>query len=331
MMTIVIAGLAAASLAELGRMAVLRAGASRDAARAWLLAEATLTDVVAAVDAGTTLTPLLAHPPALGATPAGWSAAVAVTDDADDTPNDPHTDRNGRVRVLVTVLGPPPVRRRLQADVGRGAASWRAAVVLGGSVTDLTPAFAVDGRDYRMGAGCQTLAGTADRFGLSLPAAATLPAPRAGQIVGAAADPSVSRAAAPDLSALATTPGATHLAAGLAAGALGTTAAPRATVVDGDATVTASAAGAGLLYVRGRLRITGTLDFVGIVAASGGMIVDVSGRATVCGGVWAATDPALGVAGAGWVRLSSEAIDLAARVAPVPARARIIAMRELFQ
>jgi hypothetical protein len=50
----------------------------------------------------------------------------------------------------------------------------------------------------------------------------------------------------------------------------------------------------------------------------------------VCGGLWAAGDPSLEARGAGTVRASAEALRAAATVARLPARPRVVAMRELF-
>jgi hypothetical protein len=331
-MALLVAGAAAASLAELGRLAVLRAAAARDATRAWYLAETALADVVSTVEPGTTFTGLLTQPPAPAHAPAGWSYAVTVDDDVDETPNDPATDQNGRVRLRISALGPSPTRRRLEAVLARTAPFWPAAVVLGGGVRDLTPDFVMDGRNYRMSGDCETVEGAAeDRLGLTLPVGSALPSTRDGQIIGTMPFPSVLRAEPPDLTGLATASGATHRPGGVIAGVLGTVDAPHFTVIDGDAVIDATVSGAGALFVAGRLRVAGRLDFVGVVAAAGGAVVDASGTVAVCGGLWAQGDPALVVDGLGRVRASSDAMTLAAGVAPLPARARVAAVRELFQ
>jgi hypothetical protein len=136
--------------------------------------------------------------------------------------------------------------------------------------------------------------------------------------------------APPDLTPLADAAGATPHPAGNLAGTLGTTAAPRFTVVHGDAEVTTVASGAGVLYVTGRLAIRGRLEFTGVVAAAAGVDVAASGHLAVCGAVWAGGVPALAVRGQGAVRSSAAAITAASRVAPLPARAAVIAARELF-
>ncbi len=63
-MILLLAGIAAAALAELGRLAAARARLGRDGTRAWFLAEAGLADVVAAFEPATTFTAALGAEPA---------------------------------------------------------------------------------------------------------------------------------------------------------------------------------------------------------------------------------------------------------------------------
>jgi hypothetical protein len=150
------------------------------------------------------------------------------------------------------------------------------------------------------------------------------------QIDGVGGPPSITRRNAPDLTPLATGAGAVHVAPAFIPTALGTEATPQLTVVDGDAEVAAASSGAGTLYATGHLRISGRLDFTGVVAAANGVEVTATGELEICGALWAAGAPALDARGVGLVHASGDAIALAARVAPLPARARVLAVRELF-
>lgn len=140
--------------------------------------------------------------------------------------------------------------------------------------------------------------------------------------------PSVRRGPAPDLTEVAAASSATRLAAGRLGATLGDTATPRFTIVNGDAGAETVTSGAGALYVTGRLRISGQLDFRGLVAAAGGVELVAGGTLRLCGGLWAGGSPALDARGTGFVRASAGALRAARAVAPLPALARVIATRE---
>ena len=120
------------------------------------------------------------------------------------------------------------------------------------------------------------------------------------------------------------------MSAGVIAGEFGTTAAPQLTTVAGDAVVSDTASGAGVLYTAGQLQISGALRYTGVLAAAGGVRLTATGELHVCGVLWAGGEPALEARGRGAVHASADAIAWAARVASLPARARIAAARELF-
>lgn len=328
---VALAGVVATGLAELGRRAVARAGVERDGIRAWFLAEAGLTDTVAALPAGRTFDAALAAmpdpPPATGA---AWTYAVGVVDDDDDDPTDDLADVNARVIVRVSAYGPAPVRRRLEAVIGRRPDPLLpGAATLAGPLAAMTPDFSLDGRDFDVGNGCVTETGARDRAGLSLPEGAGMPMlADPAQVRGRGDTPSVARGAAPDLAEVAASDTADTVATGSLPASLGDVAAPRFTRIDGDAEADGASSGAGVLYVAGRLRVTGRLDFRGLVAAAGGVEIVPGGTLAVCGGLWAAGTPALDAGGAGTVRASAAALRLAATVAPLPAAARVIAVRE---
>ncbi|MCC6766126.1 MAG: hypothetical protein IT293_15820 [Deltaproteobacteria bacterium] len=326
-----LAGIVASGLAELGRRALARARLDRDGVRAWYLAEAGLADVTAGLPPGHAFTDALAttpaSPPASGA---AWTWGEGLADDADETPPDDTRDGNARVILRVNAFGPPPVRRRLEALIGRERAPLQpGALSLTGDLGSLTPDFSLDGRDFDMASGCTAPGPGPARPGLALPEGAGLPLlAHPERIVGRGAAPSITRREAPSFAEVEGDARATRLAAGALPAALGDPAAPRFTVVDGDAVADQPTAGVGALYVAGRLRIASRLAFTGVLAAAGGIDVAPGATLEVCGGAWAAGAPALAVDGAGFVRASDAALRLAATLAPLPARARIVAVRE---
>lgn len=330
-MILLLAGVTAMALGELGRLAMTRARLDRDGARAWFLAEAGLADTVAALPAGTSYTASLARGTSRVDAGDRWGYATTFLDDHDETPDDPAIDRNARVRLRVVATGPAPVRRRLEALLGRASLPfWPAAVVLTGGVNELTQAFTVDGRDYVMSDACESTGPGRERFALALPSGARRPLAQIGQLLGHGSDPSMIALEDLSLESLAHAAGATHRARGALAGAFGTSALPAFSIVDGDATVDGSVTGAGVLFIDGRLEITGRIDFTGVLAARAGVTVGDVGTLFVCGGLWAGSDPALAVRGHGRVRGSDEALLTAMRVVPLPAAPRVVAVRELF-
>lgn len=324
-----LAGILATGLAELGRAALARARTDRDGLGAWYLAEAGLADAVAALPPGHVFTAALAeHPgPPLALGTAG-TYALGFLDDADDSPRDDMRDRNARVVLSVHAFGTAPVRRRLEAVIVRENAPFQpGAATLAGDVRSLTPDFSLDGRDFDMASGCTVLGTAVPRPGLSVPDGASLPLFAPGGVVGRDPSPSIAYGDAPAYAEVAAAP-ATALAPGPLPALVGSPAAPRFTRVVGDASVDAPASGGGVLYVTGRLRIASRLAFTGLVAAAGGIEVAPGARLEVCGGIHAGGTPALDVYGTGFVRASDAALRLAATLAPLPARARVAAVRE---
>jgi hypothetical protein len=332
LLAMALAGGAAVVFAELARTTLVRARVDRDGVTAWYVAEAGLAETVAGLQAGGTFSADLASH--AGAPPAAAAGGYAVTfaDDRDETPDNPLVDRNQRIVVRIGAAGPAPVQRRLEAVVGREPEPFLpGAAILAGGVSNLTGDFRLDGHDGAMETGC-TMAGSGRmRAGISLPESAAVPAlDHPEQVAGVGGIPSVTRERAPDLTSLATSPGAVQLAPGSLPASLGTSTAPQLSVVAGDTSIDGAVSGAGILYASGRVRITGTLDFTGIVAAAGGVEVATGAQLRVCGALWAAGTPALDARGGGIVRTSADAIAMAGRLAPLPARARVVAARELF-
>jgi hypothetical protein len=329
-LAVALAGLMAAAFAQLGRTALIRAQLDHAGVRAWFLAEAGLADTFAALEPGGSFDTELAAPAVAASGP--WTYEAVFTDDEDEAPADPEHDANQRVLVRITSFGPPPVRRALEAVIGREPRPFLpAAATLAGGVRDLTTDFSLDGRDYDVSSGCAVGSGMAPRAGLALPEDLPLPSSYApAQIAGEGDAPSIRRSVAPDLTPIAGDASAERHTAGALAGVLGSLSTPRFVVVEGDALVDGAAVGAGMLYVAGRLSVRGTFAFTGVVAAEEGVEVTSGASLDVCGALWAAGDPALDVRGAGAVRASTDAIALADRLAPLPARAAIMATKELL-
>ncbi|TMA82502.1 MAG: hypothetical protein E6J72_02625 [Deltaproteobacteria bacterium] len=332
LLAMVLAGGAAVLFAELARTTLVRARVDRDGVAAWYLAEAGLAETVAALPAGGTFSADLAAHAGTPPAPIAGGYAATLADDHDDTPDDPLVDRNQRMLVRIVAAGPPPVERRLEAVVGREPAPFfPGAATLAGGVSNLTGDFRLDGHDGAMDTGCMMPGSGRTRAGMSLPDGAALPVlEHPEQVSGIGGTPSVTRERPPDLTALASSAGAVRPAPTAMPVTLGTTAAPQVTVVDGDAAIDGTTSGAGILYVSGHVRVTGTLDFAGVVAAAGGVEIATTGQLRICGALWAAGTTALDARGAGAVRASTDAIAMAARLAPLPARAQVLAVRELF-
>ncbi|MEO7436251.1 MAG: hypothetical protein ABI080_12280, partial [Candidatus Binatia bacterium] len=210
-----LAGILATSLAELGRLTIDRARVSRDGARAWFLAEAGLAETVAELPAGRAFTTALRdHPAPVAASGAAWTYAIGFLDDADDRPDDRTADVNARVTLRVSAFGPAPVRRRLEAVIGRNIDPIvPGALTSNGDARTLTPEFLLDGRDFDMSSRCTLASSAAPRAGLALPDGATLPLlADPEQIRGRGDAPSITREPAPDFDEVATALGATHVA-----------------------------------------------------------------------------------------------------------------------
>jgi hypothetical protein len=67
---------------------------------------------------------------------------------------------------------------------------------------------------------------------------------------------------------------------------LGTPETPQMSVVEGDANISGSLRGNGVLVVRGTLHITGTLEFTGLVIALNGILFEPTGNVKIAGALW---------------------------------------------
>lgn len=330
---LLLAGVTAAALAELGRLSLQRARIGRDGVATWFLAEAGLAETIAEIAPGSHFSELLAAAPGpLVESGVPGHYAIAVFDDLDDDPADPAHDANGRVWLRLAAFGPPPTRRRLEAVLERDLdALFPGAATLAGDLGELAVGFSLDGRDADAASGCTTGTSRPDRFGLAIPRESLLPPLELpARINGREPLPSIGRVSPPDLTSLATSETADRLVAGPLPAMLGHATIPRFSLVDGDALATGETNGGGLLYVSGRLVVSGSLVFTGIVVAAGGIEVTSSGHLGICGAAWAAGSPALAAHGSGSIRVASETIRTAARLAPLPALARAVAIAERF-
>lgn len=330
---LLLAGMMAAALAELGRLSLQRARIGRDGVGAWFLAEAGLAETIAEIEPASHFNDLLAAAPGpLAESGAPGRYAIAVSDDVDDDPDDPTHDANGRVWLRLAAFGPPPIRRRLEAVLERDFdALFPGAVTLAGDLGELAVGFSLDGRDADAASGCTTGTSRPDRFGLAIPRESALPPLELPErINGRYPLPSIGRVSPADLTSLATSEAADRLVPGPLPSLLGDAASPRFSLVGGDALATGETTGGGLLYVSGRLVVSGSFVFTGVVVAAGGIEVTSSGHLDICGGVWAAGSPALATHGSGSIRVASDTIRTAARLAPLPARARAGAIAERF-
>jgi hypothetical protein len=97
---------------------------------------------------------------------------------------------------------------------------------------------------------------------------------------------------------------------------------PERYVVPGDLTIVTAGAGAGLLYVDGRLDIRANCAFSGIVAARGGVGVASGVTFRIAGGVWVGS-PAFDVSGDAVVRHDRAALDAAEALLPFPRLATV--------
>jgi hypothetical protein len=93
-------------------------------------------------------------------------------------------------------------------------------------------------------------------------------------------------------------------------------------MVPGDLVIATPGAGAGILYVDGRLDIQADFAFSGIVAVRGGVHVASGVGVRVAGGLWLGL-PAFDVDGDVLVRHDRAALDAAAALFPLPRRAAI--------
>ena len=330
---IALAGVLTTTLTDLGRLALRRARLDRDGVRAWFVAEAGLAETAATLPAGHAFTDALRAAPAPPA-PAGapWTYALGFLDDGDEHPNDATTDVNARVILRVNAFGPGA---RPAPSRGRPRPPCRPAPARGPHVGRRRP-----DPDCRFSAGWPRLRHEQrlhDRGSGRIPAPACrsrtepgCPCSRAPSRSSAAAtSPSIERHAAPVLRRGRERRGTRAIwRPGSLAPSLGTVASPRFVVVDGDAVADAATSGAGALFVAGRLRVSGRLAFTGSLAAAGGIEVAPGASLEVCGGVFAAGPSAFDARGTGFVRASSTALRMAATLAPLPARARVLAVRE---
>lgn len=98
---------------------------------------------------------------------------------------------------------------------------------------------------------------------------------------------------------------------------MGSPAAPRLSVVESDLLVTGSISGAGVLFIGGSLRISGSLHFDGLVIVMAGVDIGVGAEIQMSGALWqaSASEPIV-LAGRGALQYSPSSLVLAETVAP---------------
>jgi hypothetical protein len=114
----------------------------------------------------------------------------------------------------------------------------------------------------------------------------------AGRLVGSGDTPSIATSSAINVQTyadrFAAQPACVHLSALGDTAVLGTPGTPQISLVEGDAVISESdqLSGSGVLVVRGTLHVTGTLKFTGLIIALNGILLELSGKATITGALW---------------------------------------------
>jgi hypothetical protein len=236
----------------------------------------------------------------------------------------------GGVRILSTAMGPGATSKVVEALLTLDPLPFTpASAYLEGDATmfDLgTEGFLLSGLDHAIDDPPDAPQGPSGPVAaLSTPDAAIGATLRsrlggyAAQLPGAGVAPSVASADAIDVVAYATglqvRPERTLLPPLTvnAGTVLGTESVPQLSVVAGDCDVADDLTGGGILVVQGMLRVTGTMRFVGLVVALGGVVFEASSHVELVGALWhgAGNDPRLQFQGTGAVAYSSAALALA--------------------
>ncbi len=312
LVVVLVATLLGAAVADVARLELVLAQSRRTLGRGLAAADACLARVVAALPAGWDQASALAGPDAIAGTADDGLVAAPAGCTAVLTPGP-----LGALRPFVDVAATVPGGgRRLRALVAPRRDPTPAAVwATGSALGTVSGRLAIDGVDP----GRPDLA--------PLPAIATPDDPAAVDAwLAATAGATVSATPRP---AWTPSPPMVAIASRLvAAGALsGFTPAvamppPTLAVVAGDATIATPGAGAGVLYVDGRLDITADFAFNGVVAARGGVHVASGVHVQIAGSLWLGT-PAFDVAGDVAVRHDRAALDAADAVFRLPRPATV--------
>ena len=256
---------------------------------------------------------------------------VAATDDLGDPDPSPMTDGNRRIRLTTRCEGPGGSVRRLEWTVGRAVGPFApAALYLERADVQVTAPVTLDGRDHLLGdapgfpTGSDSAVPAVASPGLSEP----LPLPPDivdgdGSAVAMVPVPGIDM---PALGSLAVG-GAPPLVAGVLEGPLPT----GLHFVVGDARVVGATTGEGLLIVDGDLTVDATLDYAGVVMVRGALRIGADGHLVVRGSLWLegrTPDRALSAAGPLTVLYSKEGVAGADGVLALPRRAVALAQRD---
>ncbi len=109
----------------------------------------------------------------------------------------------------------------------------------------------------------------------------------------------------------------THLSSPTAPARMGDGTVPQLSVVESDLLVTSSSTGAGVLVVGGNLRISGSLQFDGLVIVMGGIDLAAGAEIRMSGALWqASSSEPIVLAGRGTLEYSPSSLAIADAVAP---------------
>ncbi|MGH7896008.1 MAG: hypothetical protein ACREQL_15155 [Candidatus Binatia bacterium] len=321
LLTLLVATLVSATVAELARTELGVARDRRIAAEALTTADACVAAVAATLPAGWDYVSVLAGPDGVAGTSDDGIVAAPPGCSARLTPG-PGGARRPYLDAVVTV---PGGGRAVRAILARAvhpptpSVLWaRDAASLGG----VSGALALDGVDARR------------------PEASPLPGIASGAdptLADAwlAANPSVTLAAATGTAAHAPPPPIADLAA-LLLGLVGWTPivvapgppAPTLQATSGDLVIATPGFGAGLLYVEGRLDIRADFSFSGLVVAVGGVRLASGATFAVDGAVWVGGAPALDLAGSATMRYGLAALEAVDALVPLPRRAAVVGLED---
>jgi hypothetical protein len=319
-----------AALAELAGTELLLVRNRRAGATALAASDACLSRIVAGLGAGWHFDAELAGPDALAGTPddgsvtapSGCTARLSPAPGPSDPPRahlDVEAEAGGGRHILDAVVG----RTRMP---GVPALLWFAEMPAAGAVTGT---FRLDGIDARDGAAPSwaSIAGPVDP-----PTLDAWIAGESGHLVATAGTNLPFAAPAPPLAALALRLRAAGPSGPEGLVPAGTLPAPGLMFIAHDHTVTTALAGAGLLFVDGVLDIGGSLDFTGVVVASGGVRIGSTGALAIAGALWlgAPVTPGTAVVVDGTLTIGQDhaAVDEVDARLTLPRRAGVLGLRD---
>jgi hypothetical protein len=272
------------------------------------------------------------------------AATVRYTVSVADDPNDPAR------YALLTASGSAPgeSRRAVQLRLERTGTFSPGAIYLPDpnvSTRFEGNSFLIDGNDTRLD-GRPSGKPPIPAIGTATDAAArnvrgSLSPTQYDNVIGRGPDPSVLASAGPEVerlqneivSRILSRPGVVENPRLSGNDTFGTLASPQITHFTGTVDIAGNLSGVGILIVDQGLRISGNVEFTGLIIVRGATeITTVTGNATVLGAIWT-SDLELRVSGTASVTYSSEALELANRIDPgealLPQRVRAVSWNQL--